>query len=389
MPTPDPQPAAVHYLSSYLSSSQSWIYNQLKFATGFRQVVVTKKTKNLELFPPPAELYNVYQLPWYRKLYERLGYRRRRYFPFCIEAVRRHSAAVFHSHGGDYGVHECFIKDQVPVAHVVSVYGADVWLHESDPEWRRRYATMFAKSDLVLAEGNAMRNKLLELGCPPEKAVVQHLGVDLKQLPFEPRQPGPDGKVWVLVAGRSVDKKGHVLAFEAFARVAKRRPEVNLLGIVGGRHDECQRNYEQMLRIIREHHLEDRVRLPGLMSFDQYLEAVRSAHIFLAPSLRAPNGDAEGGAPVTLTELSAGGMPVVASTHCDIPEVILDGRSGLLAKEGNLDELVDRLDTMVAHPERWGVFAREGRRHIEAEYNAVIQGGRLETLYRRAMQSRG
>lgn len=376
-----PQPVVVHYVSTFLPSSQSWIYHQMRFLKRFRPVVVTKRTQNLNLFPPVAELYVLHEQPWYRVLLEKLAYKRQGWFPLCAQTARRHGARVFHSHGGDYGVREHTIKRKLDIAHVVSFYGADIWKHAHLPEWQCRYREMFQASDLFLAEGNVMRNKVLEIGCPPEKIKVHHLGVDLEHIPFLPRRPDPDGTVRVLVAGRSVDKKGHVLAFETFARVAQRRPNLKLLALVGGEFPECQRNLERMRAIIRDHHLEDRVEWKGLTSFDKYLEAIRQAHIFLAPSMQAEDGDAEGGAPVTLIELSAGGMPVVSTTHCDIPEVILDGRTGLLAPEKDLDALADRLDHLVTHPESWEAFGAAGRRHVEQEYNARRQCERLEELY--------
>ncbi len=48
-------------------------------------------------------------------------------------------------------------------------------------------------------------------------------------------------------------------------------------------------------------------------------------HLFLSPSVTAPDGDSEGGAPVSIIEAAATGMPVVSTTHCDIPQAVDDG----------------------------------------------------------------
>jgi len=56
-------------------------------------------------------------------------------------------------------------------------------------------------------------------------------------------------------------------------------------------------------------------------------------HIFLSPSVTALDGDTEGGAPVTIIEMAATGMPIISTKHCDIPEVIKDGVTGFLANE--------------------------------------------------------
>ena len=103
--------------------------------------------------------------------------------------------------------------------------------------------------------------------------------------------------------------------------------------------------------------------------------------MFLAPSVHAANGDAEGGAPVTLIEMSAAGLPIVASDHCDIPEVVRHGESGVIVPEGDAEALADAIVSLAAAPERWPAFGRAGRAHVEREYDLAKQVGRLETLY--------
>jgi colanic acid/amylovoran biosynthesis glycosyltransferase len=112
------------------------------------------------------------------------------------------------------------------------------------------------------------------------------------------------------------------------------------------------------------------------------MEEARRHHVFLSPSVVAADGDTEGGAPVSLIEMSASGMMIVSTTHCDIPGVILDGQTGLLAPERDVDALVDHLHWIVSHPERWLDMQRAGRAHMEAEFDARRQGERLAAIYR-------
>jgi len=95
----------------------------------------------------------------------------------------------------------------------------------------------------------------------------------------------------------------------------------------------------------------------------------------------AEDGDAEGGAPVTITELSASGMPVVATRHCDIPQIVLDGRSGLLADERDVDGLAALLARICASPQTWEAMGRAGRAHVEERFDIRKQVRELERLY--------
>jgi len=104
--------------------------------------------------------------------------------------------------------------------------------------------------------------------------------------------------------------------------------------------------------------------------------------VFLSPSLTASDGDTEGGAPVSLIEMSASGMMVVSTTHCDIPGVVINGRTGLLAGEHDVDGLVTHLRWLIANPSQWATMRTAARAHIEAEFDARRQGERLAAIYR-------
>ena len=90
----------------------------------------------------------------------------------------------------------------------------------------------------------------------------------------------------------------------------------------------------------------------------------------------------KGGAPVSIIEMAATGMPIVSTNHCDIPEVILDGVTGLLAEERDVSGLVTHLQHLVKYPEQWLDMVKAGRNHLEAEYDVQIQSARLAAIYK-------
>ena len=82
-----------------------------------------------------------------------------------------------------------------------------------------------------------------------------------------------------------------------------------------------------------------------------------------------------------LLEAQAAGMPVVATRHADIPEYVVDEASGLLAGEGDVEGLADRLAALLVDPSRWPAMGRSGRAHVETNYNASRQTQALEAIY--------
>ena len=73
------------------------------------------------------------------------------------------------------------------------------------------------------------------------------------------------------------------------------------------------------------------------------------ATVFAAPSRTAANGDAEGFGMVFL-EAALSSVPVVSYRHGGVPEAVVDGETGLLAEEGDLEGLASRLEMLLTDP---------------------------------------
>jgi colanic acid/amylovoran biosynthesis glycosyltransferase len=382
-------PVVAHSVNPYLPNSGSWIYNQIRFLESFRPIVLTKRTENLDQFPI-APIYSVYGQPFLRRNLEK-ALARVRTAPFRIhrDALRREGAVLLHSHFADTAIRNIPLAKEAGIPHVASFYGSDIWARARDRHFLEGFDRLSRSVSLFLVEGPAMADKVLGLGAPERIVKVLRLGIDTTAIPFLPRSPDPDGGVVVLMAGRPVEKKGHWYGLLAFERICRDFPRVVLRMIIGGRTPHENEHVSRMRRFIEENGIVDKVEWCGFLSYDRYLEAIRSAHIFLQPSVLAEDGDAEGGAPVTITELSASGMPVVATRHCDIPQIVLDGRSGLLAEERDVDGLATLLARICASPQTWEAMGRAGRAHVEKNFDIRKQVKELERLYEECRKSSG
>ncbi len=301
----------------------------------------------------------------------------------------RTGAHLVHSHFGDQGWEDLRPVRRIGCAHVVTFYGSDVgWLPRSAPRWMERYRELFDGVDRVLCEGPFMASTIAALGCPTEKLRVQHLGVELDRIPFEPRRWSRAEPLRVLMAASFVEKKGLPCGVRALARIARSTPlEITLIGDSNGT-PEADAEKAAILSALAEEGLSPRARLLGYQSNEALHREAAAHHLFLQPSVTARNGDCEGGAPVSLIEMAASGLPLVATTHCDIPEVVLDGRTGWLAPERDVEALVAATRRWIDHPDSWSEILVAGRRHVEIEYDAERQGERLAAIYRNAVAER-
>jgi colanic acid/amylovoran biosynthesis glycosyltransferase len=232
-----------------------------------------------------------------------------------------------------------------------------------------------------------MARCLLDLGCPKQKVRVHHLGVEVDRIPFRFRTWDRRDPLRVLIAASFREKKGIPYALEALGHL---HAEVSLeITIVGDASPESGSESEKgkILATIEKYCLQTKVRMLGYQPHSSLLEEVLKHHLFISPSVTADDGDTEGGAPVTLIEAAATGMPIISTTHCDIPEVISHGVSGLLAEERDVEGLITYLKWLIHHTDHWKGMGKAGRKRVETEYNARMQGEELACIYREVNES--
>lgn len=382
----------VHSSPVWLPRTQTWMHEQCKnLPESVESHVVCERVENLDLFPVPHLHALADQPPW-RVLWDRalrkLG--ARHHNGLLVEVARAHGARVLHSHFGHVGWHDLAAGRQAQLAHVVTFYGQDVgMLPRTQPVWRNRYREMFEEVALVLCEGPHMAACIAELGCPPEKIRVHHLGIDLARFQFRPRVWKRDTPLRVLLCATFTEKKGIPYAIEALGALSREVPlQITLIGDANA-SERQQAEKRAILAAIERHRLSELVTRTGYLKHDEILELAYENHVFVSPSVTAADGDTEGGAPVTICELAATGMPIVSTRHCDIPNVVEDGKGALLAEERDAVGLLTNLGRLVYEPDLWSSLAHHARARIERHFDAARQGEALASLYESVARGSG
>jgi colanic acid/amylovoran biosynthesis glycosyltransferase len=371
-----------HSVRSYLFRTGSWIYAQISNLKKYQPLVITTRKRNLDIFPV-EKIYSLSDLNGLNRFFQRQYAKLTNfYYPFFLKVLKENQVLLLHSHFGNRGYFDLALKQKLKIPQVTTFYGHDVSLLPQEERWREKFKVFFEQGDLILAEGRYMKKTLLEMGCPDSKVRVQHLGIDCKKIPFIPRKMVDSQKVKILIAGTFREKKGITYALEAFARLAPKYKNIGVTLIGDAGRSQREINYKkEITAIIGSRHITDRVNYLGFLPYPAFIEEAKNNHIFLSPSIHPSDGETEGGAPVALIEMSAYGMPIVSTFHCDIPEVVIDGESGFLVQEKDTDRLAERLEHLITHPEIWEPMGRAGRKHIEEEFNIVTQAAKLETFY--------
>jgi colanic acid/amylovoran biosynthesis glycosyltransferase len=383
-------PTILHFVSSWLPQTQTWIFRQVAELQrlGVATHVVCDRRENLDQFSLP-HIHCLADEPRSTQILDRTMrlFRPRRHLNYVVSTGQKVCAHIVHTHFGHTGWVNSGAVAKLGAKHVVTFYGLDVnKLPAQSAAWRRRYKQLFEDVDLILCEGSHMANCIVALGCPAEKVAVQHLGVDVQNIDFAPRHWEPGTPFKALLAASFREKKGIPYAIEALAMLNKQIPvEITIIGDADAT-SESQHEKKKILGLLKQSGLASKTRLLGYQSHEVLFREASQHHVFVSPSVTASDGDTEGGAPVTIIEMAASGMPIVSTKHCDIPEVICHGTTGFLADERNVEQLYVQLRHLTGNPDQWATMLAAGRNHIELEYDAVIQGNRLAAFYQRLVE---
>jgi colanic acid/amylovoran biosynthesis glycosyltransferase len=297
-------------------------------------------------------------------------------------ALKRSNALILHSHFGDRGWANIAFARSNNLHHVVTFYGYDASrLPTNLPKWRDRYKDLFDSADAFLCEGPFLGQTLQELGCPGRKIHVHHLGVPVDSIEFRPFKYEPEDVLRILIAGTFVQKKGIPTAIKALGLISDKVDlQITIVGDSNGQQ-RSEQEKQAIFSAVEEAGLKQSVQFLGYQRHDDLLGLAYKHHVFLSPSEIADDGDSEGGAPVSLIEMAATGIQIVSTTHCDIPNVIIDGETGHLAAEKDASAIAEKLLFLDRNRSLWIKYAENARRRISTEFDSHLQGQRLGRFY--------
>jgi colanic acid/amylovoran biosynthesis glycosyltransferase len=243
------------------------------------------------------------------------------------------------------------------------------------------YDGLFAEAEVLIANCEHFRQRAIALGAAPDKVVVVGSPIDTERFapPVAPREPYGDRPLRLVAVGRLVGKKGFEDAVAAMARLDGLDATLDILG-----EGPLRAPIEAM---IAELGLEGRVCLHGAATSDQVLAALHRADVALAPSVTAETGDAD--APVnTLKEAMATELPVIATEHGGIPELVLPGVNGMLVPERDADALAAAIRDMAGRSESWPEMGARGRAKVIEDYGLEPVARKTLAAYSKALRGK-
>jgi len=294
------------------------------------------------------------------------------------ESLRVRAAGVWHLFVACH-LADTLRKEKVTQIHsqwvhsggTVAMYGA--WLlgvpfsftgHAADL-FRERAALhdKIRRADFIVCISSFHRNFFLENGARPEQLITVYCGIDTSLFSPSARERASGEPFRIISAGRLVDKKGFDWLIRACGILRDR-----------GRDFECVIGGSGPLeaplrRQIAEANLSDRVTLTGEALKQEDIPAfMNQGDVYCLPCIWAADNDVDG-LPQMLMEAMACGVPVVSTRLVGIPDLVVDGSTGLLVDPNQAEPVADALERLMDDEQLSRRLAEGGRRQVLEKFN--------------------
>lgn len=119
---------------------------------------------------------------------------------------------------------------------------------------------------------------------------------------------------------------------------------------------------------------------PGAQPHEEVRALYARGAVFCLPCVVASTGDRDG-LPTSVLEAMAYGVPVVTTAVNGLPDVVIDGETGLVVPERDPTALAEALERLLADPEHARRLGEQGRRHVEQSFSLERSVSLLRALF--------
>lgn len=320
----------------------------------------------------PIGLFNPFLLGW-RAL---LG----GYFVDYLNFKEILKSKVVHVHFGDMITSIDAIKKLklLDFKLIVTFYGYDAHFTNANLKDKRKfYSTAFEVGDWFTCLTPYLEDQLVLLGCPKDKLEVIHLPINADYFsPFSHEISSGKGCFYLISIGRLIGWKGHRYGLQVVERLVLAGYDVHY-NIIGEGPEK-----DSLLKEIKERNLDKHVSLLGRKSQQDILDYLRRSDIFLMTSVEDANGRTETQGVVS-GEAQACGVPVVGFKAGGVPYSLIDGETGFLCEQGNVEEMTQRVRELLDDELLLRKMSERGVQFIREIFSEEVAKSKWQKVYNR------
>ncbi|MDO8916331.1 MAG: glycosyltransferase family 4 protein [Coriobacteriia bacterium] len=300
------------------------------------------------------------------------------------DIIRRGAFDIVHAHGSKAGLIGRIAAMLARSRNRVVTVHNDVLGGSVRPAMHRavvRIERFLARhTSRMIAVSDALRSELIEtIGLDPALAVTVHNGIDLAPFlasvdpgPVRDRYGIPRDAFVFGQAARFAPQKGHEALVTAAVPVLEKIPNAYLLLAGDGPL------LERVERVASRTSVASRILFPGFES------DVRGMLAALDVFASAPVSEGLG---IAAIEAMAAGLPVVSVRTGGVPEVVVDGETGILAPPGDISSLTEAMVRLARDPTVRLAMGRAGRLRAIEEFSQETMLERTALVYREVLCS--
>jgi len=234
-------------------------------------------------------------------------------------------------------------------------------------EWATRYT--LKRSTFFTSDANVTRDKAVAYGMNPEKTIVFPWGVDLEHFNVQTFQRS-NVPTFTLFCNRSWESRyGVDVLARAFVKVAQQNESVDLILLNGGSQGG------KLRQILQSGGVLDRVTFGGQVTQTDLPRWYHMADLYISPS----HVD---GSSVSLMEALACGLPCLVSDISANKEWVVDDENGWLFKDGNANDLAEKILAAISQREKLPEIGSASRRSAVMRADWKKNAEALMNVYR-------
>lgn len=248
--------------------------------------------------------------------------------------------------------------EETNVPLVVIFHGYDAHHERFVTENTEHYKRLFQSAAQILCVSEDIRATLSRMGCPTEKLVHLPCGFDAERFAYSDHSTN---SAVFLAVGRFAETKAPHITILAFNEVLQSIPDAKLVMIGKDGGGEL---FEACHILVRSLGIEKNVFFKGVLYPDEVLEEMRNARVFVQHSVTTPIHHDREGTPVSIMEAMSCGLPIVATRHAGIAELIEHGCSGILVEEYDYKTMAAEMLRICQSDELVFTFGKQASKQI-------------------------
>jgi len=278
---------------------------------------------------------------------------------YFARIMEQHHITHIHSHWATMPTTGAqMIAKMTGISYSFTAHAWDIYLNDKTELKQKIKNAEFA---VTCTRANKSYIESLDGGSLGQKVFVNYHGVNLAKFSLRD-EPGVRREALILAIGRLVEQKGFEYLIKACG-ILKRRSIPFRCVIIG--NGPLQAHFETLITNLG---LKGYVELAGSVTQEDIRNYFRNADVFAAPCVISSDGDRDGIPNVLLEALSVG-VPVVGTGVSGLPEVLVDGQTGVVVSARDERSLSRGLERVITRQVPVDQMVQNGRAKMEEDFD--------------------